>query len=73
MINQKEQILEVINTLPDDATWDDALYTLYLHSMIEKSEEDYRNCNYITLEELDKEMEEKYARYSITHGKEKHK
>lgn len=68
MINEMKKIIDSNKTLSEDE-----LYTLYLHSMIEKSEEDFRNGNYITLEELDKEMEAKYASYSITYGKEKHK
>ena len=68
MINEMKKIIDSNKTLSEDE-----LYTLYLYSMIEKSEEDFRNGNYITLEELDKEMEEKYANYSITYGKEKHK
>ena len=28
MINEKQEILATVNTLPDDTTWDDAIYTL---------------------------------------------
>ena len=31
MINKKQEILATINTLPDENTWDDAIYNLYLH------------------------------------------
>ena len=65
MSNDKQQIIATMNTLPDNATWDDAIYTLYLHSKLKKSEEDIKNGRVITIEELDKEMEEKYANYSI--------
>ena len=68
MLSEMKKIIDSNNTLSEDE-----LYTLYLHSMIEKSEEDFKNGNYITLEELDKEMEEKYASYSINYGKEKYK
>lgn len=72
MISQKKQILEVINSLPDNTTWDDALYTLYLYSKLEKSEEDLKNGDVITLEELDKEMEAKYESYYIKRSQERH-
>ena len=32
MINEKQEILATVNTLPDNTTCDDAVYTLYLHS-----------------------------------------
>lgn len=63
MINEKEQILETVNTLPDDTTWDDALYTLYLRSKLEKSREDIRNGRVITLEELRKHISELEAKH----------
>lgn len=36
MINEKQEILATVNTLPEDTTWDDAIYTLYLHSKLQK-------------------------------------
>ena len=68
MINEKQQILGVINTLPDNTTWDDALYTLYLHSKLEKSREDIKNGRVITLQELKNyinRLEEKYEAGNI--------
>lgn len=68
MINEKQQILGVINTLPDNTTWDDALYTLYLHSKLEKSREDIKNGRVITLQELKNyinRLEEKYEADNI--------
>lgn len=65
MISEKEEILETVNTLPDDTTWDEAIYTLYLHSKLQKSKEDIKNGRVITLEELDKESEALYESYSI--------
>lgn len=68
MLNVKEQILATVNTLPDNATWDDALYTLYLHSKLKKSEEDIKNGRVITLQEFKKYidgLEERYADNNI--------
>lgn len=64
MINVKEQIINTVNTLPDSTTWDEALYILYLHSKIKKSEEDIRNGKVMNLQELKKyidRLEEEYA------------
>lgn len=73
MVSEKKQILATVKTLPDNATWDDAIYTLYLHSKIKKSEEDIKNGRVITLEELDKEMEAKYESYFIERSQTRHK
>jgi len=60
MVNAKEQIIEIIEKLPNDASWDDIIYSLYFHSKLKKSKNDLKNGNYITLDELDKEMEARY-------------
>lgn len=52
MINEKQEILANINTLPDNTTWDDAIYTLYLHSKLAKSKKNIKNGNVMTLQEL---------------------
>ena len=73
MINQKNEILQAVNTLPDNATWDDALYTLYLQAKIKRSEDDIKNGRVITLEELDREMDAKYESYSINRSQTRHR
>ena len=68
MTNVKEQILSAVNTLPDNATWDDALYTLYLHYKLKKSEEDIKNNRVMSLQELNnyiKELESEYEHKNI--------
>ena len=68
MINEKQEILATVNTLPDDTTWDDAIYTLYLHSKLQKSQDDIKNGKVCTLEELRQhinELEAKYANNNI--------
>ena len=72
MENVKEKILEVVNKLPEDTTWDDALYTLYFYSEISKSEDDFKNGRYITLEELREHidrLEEEYENSNIRQSK----
>ena len=46
MINKKQEIIATINTLPDDTTWDDAIYALYLHSKLQKSQDDIKMVEY---------------------------
>lgn len=58
MINEKKQILTPVNTLPDDTT-----YTLYLCSKLEKSKENIKNGNVITLQELKKHIDGLEAKY----------
>lgn len=59
MESEKKQIIDIIENLPEDTTFDDAIYALYMGSKLRKSQEDIRNGRVITLEEFSKEMEEK--------------
>lgn len=72
MKSEKEQILEVINNLPDNTTWDDIFYTLYFYSELKQSENDFKNGRFITLEEFDKEMEAKYEGYNVKQSRTKY-
>lgn len=65
MINEKQEILAIVNTLPDDTTWDDAAYTLYLHSKLQKSQNDIKNGKVMTIEESKERMRKKYASFDI--------
>ena len=60
MTTVKEQILNAVNTLPDDVTWEDALYSLYLNAKLKKSEDDIKNGKVITIEESKERMKQKY-------------
>lgn len=64
MNNEKQQILATVNTLPDNTTWDDAIYTLYLHSKLAKSKENIKNGNVITLQELKSHIDGLEAKYA---------
>ena len=63
MINKKQEILATINTLPDDTTWDD--YTLYLHSKLQKSQDDIKNGRVLTINESKERMRIKYANFDV--------
>ena len=65
MINKKQEIIATINTLPDDTTWDDAIYALYLHSKLQKSQDDIKNGRVMTIEESKERMRKKYASFDV--------
>ena len=65
MTSKKQEILATVNTLPDDTTWDDAIYTLYLHSKLQKSQEDIKNGRVMTVEESKERMRKKYASFDV--------
>ena len=65
MISKKQEILATVNTLPDDTTWDDAIYTLYLHSKLQKSQEDIKNGRVMTVKESKERMRKKYASFDV--------
>ena len=72
MINENQQTLTSVNTLPDNITWDDDTYKLYLQSKLKKSQEDIKNGRVITLEDFDKEREALYESYSIKRSNRRH-
>ena len=57
MNNVKEQIIDTINKLPDNTTWDDAIYALYLNSKLKKSKDDFKRGRILTLQELKEHIE----------------
>ena len=65
MINEKQEILATVNTLPEDTTWDDAIYTLYLHSKLKKSQDNIKNGNIMTIEESKERMRKNFANFDI--------
>ena len=54
MITEKQEILNIINDLPDDTTLYDAIYTLYFHYKLQRSEDDFKNGRVMSIEELRK-------------------
>lgn len=65
MINEKQEIHATVNTLPDNTTWDDAIYTLYLHSKLQKSKDDIKNGRVMSIEESKEKMRKKYANFHV--------
>ena len=48
----KEEAKRLIDELPEDATWDDAMYTLYVRQSIEKGLEDSRAGRTVDVKEV---------------------
>ena len=48
----KEEAKRLIDNLPEDATWDDAMYTLYVRQSIEKGLEDSRAGRTVDVKEV---------------------
>ena len=68
MINEKQEILATVNTLPDNTTWDDAVYTLYLHSKLQKSKDDIKNGRVMSIEESKERMRKNVRGFTIDKG-----
>lgn len=54
----KELVMEVTNSLPEDATFDDIIEAIYIRLRIEQGLEDAENNKGLTTEELIKEIEQ---------------
>lgn len=52
----KELVMEVTNTLPDNATFDDIIEAIYIRLKIEQGLEDAKNNEGLTTEQLIEEM-----------------
>ncbi len=52
----KELVMEVTNTLPEDATFDDIIEAIYIRLKIEQGLEDAKNNEVLTTEQLIEEM-----------------
>ena len=64
-----EKLSELLKKAPtDDGTFYGSLYDLYVLIGITKGVKSINNGNGITLEELDREMEERHSRYSRRFG-----
>ena len=59
-MNEKKDIFETVDTLSDDA-----VYTLYLRSKLQKSENDIKNGKVMTVDESKERMRKKYANFNV--------
>ena len=52
----KNEILRLVNNLPDDATWDDLLYEIYATREIEAGLNDCREGRLVPIDEVRKRL-----------------
>jgi len=58
MNNVKESALELIKNLPDECTWDEIMYRIYVRQKIEAGVKDAEEGREVSHEEVFKEFEE---------------
>jgi predicted transcriptional regulator len=58
MSSVKEQVIELVNTLPDECTWDDVMYQIYVRQKIEAGLKDADEGRLVPHEEVFKESEQ---------------
>jgi len=57
MVNAKQKSLEVINTLPDNSSFEDIIYNIYIQYKVALSLDDIKHGRVISHEDLRKEVE----------------
>lgn len=65
MTNAKEQVIEVVNKMPDNASIEDIIYNIYFQIKLAKSEEDIKNGRVMSIAESKRRLEELYENYNI--------
>jgi predicted transcriptional regulator len=53
----KKEAIDIITNLPDDASIEDIMYKLYVLDKIKKGQEDIEKDNFVTTDELRKEID----------------
>jgi len=51
----KEIAMEIVQSLPDDCTLEEAAYRIYLRQLVEEAREDFRQGRVFTQEEVERE------------------
>ena len=54
MASAKETVESILKSLPDNATYEDIMYEIYVRRNIEKGLEDIKNGNVVSEEEMNK-------------------
>lgn len=52
----KEQVIELIKSLPDDCTWEDIQYHIYVREKVERGIQDVDEGKVLTHDEVEKKM-----------------
>jgi len=56
MTTTKEEIRRMLDTLPDDATWEDVQYSIYVRERIERGRREADEGRLIDEEEIERRM-----------------
>ena len=65
MFDEKQEINSAVNTLSNKVTLNDSIYSLYLHSKLQKSQDDIKNNRVMTIQESKERMKKKYADFNV--------
>jgi predicted transcriptional regulator len=57
MATAKEEIRKIIDTLPDDATWEDIQYSIYVRERIERGRREAEQGKLVDQDEMETRME----------------
>jgi predicted transcriptional regulator len=57
MATAKEEILRMLETLPEDATWEDVQYSIYVRERIERGRREADQGKLLEQEEVENRME----------------
>jgi predicted transcriptional regulator len=52
----KEQVIELIKSLPDDCTWEDIQYHIYVREKVERGIQDINEGKVLTQDEVEGEI-----------------
>lgn len=56
MANTKEEIRRILDTLPDDATWEDVQYSIYVRERVERGKAEAAEGKLIDQQEIETRM-----------------
>ena len=56
MATAKEEIRKLLDALPDDATWEDVQYSIYVRERVERGRREAAQGNLLEQEEIERRM-----------------
>ena len=56
MATAKEEIRKLLDALPDDATWEDVQYSIYVRERVERGRREAGQSNLVDQEEIEARM-----------------
>ena len=59
----KEEIRRILDSLPDDATWEDVQYSIYVRERVERGKAEAADSKLVDQDEIETGMNKSGARY----------